>query len=113
MKRKKVRKAKPAPAKRVAKKVIKTKSRSSPRTVSKKTKATAQKPAAKKLTAKTAPPDALDALITASAHELKLPLEPAWRPGVKFNLNLILRIAALVDEFPLPDDAEPGPVFHA
>ncbi|HEY1982666.1 MAG TPA: DUF4089 domain-containing protein [Xanthobacteraceae bacterium] len=55
----------------------------------------------------------LDALITASAHELKLPLELAWRPGVKFNLNLILRIAALVDEFPLPDDAEPGPVFHA
>jgi Protein of unknown function (DUF4089) len=42
-----------------------------------------------------------------------LPLEPAWRPGIKFNLNLILRIAALVDEFPLPDDAEPAPVFHA
>jgi hypothetical protein len=108
MKRKKVRKAKPAPAKRAAKKAIKTKSRSSPRTVSKKTKATARKPVSK-----TALPDALDALITASAHELKLPLEPAWRPGVKFNLNLILRIAALVDEFPLPDDAEPGPVFHA
>ena len=33
--------------------------------------------------------------------------------GVKFNLELILRIAALVDEFPLPDEAEPAPVFHA
>jgi hypothetical protein len=108
MKRKKVRKAKPAPAGRVAKKTIKTKSRANSRTVTKKIKAAANKPAAK-----TAPPDVLDALITASAHELKLPLELAWRPGVKFNLNLILRIAALVDEFPLPDDAEPGPVFHA
>jgi hypothetical protein len=108
MKRKKARKAKPAPAKRAATKTVKTKPRTSPRRVTKKTKATAQKPASK-----TAPPDVLDALITASAHELKLPLEPAWRPGVKFNLNLILRIAALVDEFPLPDDAEPGPVFHA
>jgi hypothetical protein len=108
MKRKKVRKAKPAPAKRAATKTLKTKSHSSPRTVTKKTKAPTQKPATK-----TAPLDVLDALITASAHELRLPLEPAWRPGVKFNLNLILRIAALVDEFPLPDDAEPGPVFHA
>ena len=108
MKRKKVRKAKPAPARRAAKKTIKTKSRDTSRTVTKKTKAAARKPAAK-----AALPDTLDALITASAHELKLPLEPAWRPGVKFNLNLILRIAALVDEFPLPDDAEPGPVFHA
>jgi hypothetical protein len=108
MKRKKVRKTKPAPAKRAAKKPIKTKSRTPPRKVSKKTKAAARKPAAK-----TALPDTLDALITASAHELKLPLEPAWRPAVKFNLNLILRIAALVDEFPLPDGAEPGPVFHA
>jgi hypothetical protein len=108
MKRKKAHKVKPAPAKRAAKKPIKTKSRTSSRSVTKKTKATAQKPASK-----TALPDALDALIAASARELRLPLEPAWRPGVKFNLNLILRIAALVDEFPLPDDAEPGPVFHA
>jgi hypothetical protein len=108
MKRKKVRKAKPAPARRAAKKTIKTKSRSSSRAAIKKTKATAKKPVSK-----AALPDTLDTLITASAHELKLPLEPAWRPGVKFNLNLILRIAALVDEFPLPDDAEPGPVFHA
>jgi hypothetical protein len=110
MKRKKARKAKPAPA-RAAKKTIKTKpriaSRSAPRTPPKKSQKVAQK------AQKPVQPDALDALITATAQELKLPLEPAWRPGVKFNLNLILRIAALVDEFPLPDDAEPAPVFHA
>ena len=33
--------------------------------------------------------------------------------GLNFNLQLVLRHATLVDEFPLPDDAEPAPVFHA
>ena len=49
----------------------------------------------------------------ASAQALGLTLDPAWQAGVKFNLQLILRHAALVDEFALPDDAEPAPVFHA
>jgi hypothetical protein len=57
--------------------------------------------------------DAVDTLVAASAQALKLPLDPAWHGGVKFNLHLILRFAALIDEFPLPDDAEPAPVFHA
>jgi hypothetical protein len=61
--------------------------------------------------AKTA--DAIDSLVAASAQALGLNIEPAWHGGVKFNLQLILRIGALVDEFPLPDDAEPAPVFHA
>jgi len=58
-------------------------------------------------------PVALDSLVAASARALALPLDPSWESGVKFNLQLILRHAALVDEFPLPDDAEPAPVFHA
>ena len=57
--------------------------------------------------------DALDTLVTASARVLGLELDPAWHDGVAFNLRLILRHAALVDEFALPDDAEPAPVFHA
>jgi Protein of unknown function (DUF4089) len=57
--------------------------------------------------------DALDALVTASAQALGLALDPAWHDSVAFNLRLILRHAALVDEFALPDDAEPAPVFHA
>ena len=57
--------------------------------------------------------DTIDALVMASAQALGLTLEPAWKPGVNFNLQLILRHAALVDEFPLPDDAEPAGVFHA
>jgi Protein of unknown function (DUF4089) len=65
--------------------------------------------------AKSKPPrhDAVDALITASAEALKLPIDPAWHAGVKLNLQLILRLGALVDEFPLPDNTEPAPVFRA
>jgi hypothetical protein len=58
-------------------------------------------------------PVPLDSLIAASAQALGLALDPSWQAGVKFNLQLILRHAALVDEFPLPDDAEPAAVFHA
>jgi hypothetical protein len=58
-------------------------------------------------------PDVIDSLVSASAQALRLPIERSWRGGIKFNLQLILRIATLVDEFPLPDDTEPGPVFHA
>jgi hypothetical protein len=61
--------------------------------------------------AKTA--DAIDGLVTASAQALGIKIEPAWYGGVKFNLQLIMRIGALVDEFALPDDTEPAPVFHA
>jgi hypothetical protein len=55
----------------------------------------------------------LDALITASARTLDLPVDPAWRPAIRFNLEVTYRLAALVAAFPLPDDAEPAPVFRA
>ena len=57
--------------------------------------------------------DSIDALVTANAQALGLALDPAWQKSIAFNLRLILRHAALVDEFALPDDAEPAPVFHA
>jgi hypothetical protein len=70
---------------------------------------------ARKVPAKRKPagPDALDTLIDASACALALPLERAWRPGVSANLELTLRLATLFSDFPLPDDAEPAPVFVA
>jgi Protein of unknown function (DUF4089) len=55
----------------------------------------------------------IDLLVAASAEALHLPADPEWLAGIKFNLQLILKHAALVDEFPLPDDAEPAPVFNA
>jgi hypothetical protein len=62
---------------------------------------------------KTKEPDAIDALVAANAQALGLTFDPAWRESIAFNLRLILRHAALVDEFALPDDAEPAPVFRA
>jgi hypothetical protein len=57
--------------------------------------------------------DPLDALVDASARAFGLSLEPAWRPAVKSNLDATLRLAALFMDFPLPDNAEPAPVFAA
>jgi len=57
--------------------------------------------------------DAIDSLVVASAQALRLTLDPSWEAGIKFNLQLILRHAALVDEFSLTDDAEPAAIFHA
>ena len=55
----------------------------------------------------------LDHFIGAAAHALALPVEPAWKPAIKANLEVTLRLAASFAAFPLPDDAEPAPVFVA
>jgi hypothetical protein len=52
-------------------------------------------------------------LVAAGAKALGLKLDPSWEAGIEFNLRLILRHAALVEEFVLPDDAESAPIFHA
>jgi Protein of unknown function (DUF4089) len=87
------------------------------RKVPRKTKSAKAKPAA----AQTKPPKIIApqaeqdeaALVAAGARALGLKLDPSWEAGVTFNLHLILRHAALVEEFALPDDAEPAPIFHA
>ncbi len=55
--------------------------------------------------------DVTEAWILSSAAMLKLPLDPAWLPAVKANVEVTFRMAALVDEFPLPDEIEPAPVY--
>jgi hypothetical protein len=55
----------------------------------------------------------LDDFIAAAAAALDLPLDPAWTPAVKANLEVTLKHAALVAEFALPDEAEPAPIFKA
>ena len=57
--------------------------------------------------------DPLDDFITATADALALPVDPAWRPAVRTHLEVTLRLARLVEEFDLPDDAEPAPAFRA
>jgi len=59
------------------------------------------------------PADDFDALILASARALALPVDPAWVPMIRSNLEVTFRLAAVVGDFPLPDDAEPAPVFRA
>ncbi|NVN84892.1 MAG: DUF4089 domain-containing protein [Rhodopseudomonas sp.] len=55
----------------------------------------------------------LDNYIDAVAAALALPIEPQWKPAVRANLEVSLRLARLVDEFPLPDEIEPASVFAA
>ena len=55
----------------------------------------------------------LDRFIDAAAQALALPVEPEWKPAIKFNLDVTLGMAASFADFPLPDDAEPAPVFVA
>jgi hypothetical protein len=63
------------------------------------------------LTAATSDP--LDDYIDAIGKALALPIDEAWRPAVKANLEVSLRLARLVDEFALPDETEPASVFAA
>jgi hypothetical protein len=55
----------------------------------------------------------LDDFIVSAAAALGLPLEEAWKPAVKANLDVTLRHATTVAEFKLADAAEPAPVFKA
>jgi Protein of unknown function (DUF4089) len=57
--------------------------------------------------------DRLDEYIDAVAMALALPVEEGWRPAVKANLEVSLRMARVVDEFTLPDETEPASVYSA
>jgi hypothetical protein len=53
-----------------------------------------------------------EAYVDAAAALIGLPIDPAHRPGVVLNMERIAQMAALVMEFPLPDEIEPAPVFR-
>jgi hypothetical protein len=57
--------------------------------------------------------DTLDRLIDANAAALGLRIEPEWKPAIKANLAVTLRLANMVATFSLPDEAEPAPIFEA
>jgi hypothetical protein len=57
--------------------------------------------------------DPLDDYIDAVAKALALPVDDGWKPAIRANLEVSLRLARLVDEFVLPDDCEPASVFTA
>jgi hypothetical protein len=55
----------------------------------------------------------LDAYIDAGTALLGIPVRPEWRPTIRQHLAVSLDIARLVLDFPLPDEADPAPVFSA
>ncbi|WP_024516576.1 DUF4089 domain-containing protein [Bradyrhizobium sp. Tv2a-2] len=57
--------------------------------------------------------DPLDDYIDALANALALPVEDAWRPAIRANLDVSLKLARMVDAFALPDETEPAPIFSA
>lgn len=59
------------------------------------------------------PPDDVDKLIDAGTALLGIPIQPEWRDAIRANLLVTLRLADTVDKFPLPDEADPAPVFRA
>jgi hypothetical protein len=59
------------------------------------------------------PTDHLDAYIDSAAAALGIPIDAAWKSTIRANLDVTFKLAALVGEKELPDDAEPAPVFRA
>ena len=57
--------------------------------------------------------DSLDDYIDAASKLLRLPVKEAWKPAVRANLVVSMRLARLVDEFALSDEVEPASVFTA
>jgi hypothetical protein len=55
----------------------------------------------------------LDNYMDAVAAALALPIDEAWRPAVRANLEITLKMARMVDEFPLPDEAEAASIYAA
>jgi hypothetical protein len=60
-----------------------------------------------------AKPHPLDEYILGAAKALELKIDPAWMPSVRANLDVTLKMGALVASFPLSDEAEPAPIYGA
>ena len=55
----------------------------------------------------------LDAYIAAGTALLGIPVLPEWRDAIRQHLAVSFDLASLVLDFPLPDEADPAPVFSA
>lgn len=54
-----------------------------------------------------------EALIAATAPLLGLAIDAGWTAAITANLRVLAAAAALLTEFPLPDDVEAAPRFEA
>lgn len=55
----------------------------------------------------------LEAWLDAGTALLGIAVAPEWRDAVLMHLRITRDLAQQVLDFPLPDDAEPAPVFRA
>ncbi len=58
-------------------------------------------------------PSDLDALIAAVPWLFGIAIRPEWRDPIRLHLSISLDHARNVADYPLPDDADPAPVFTA
>ncbi|HTW70951.1 MAG TPA: DUF4089 domain-containing protein [Acetobacteraceae bacterium] len=54
----------------------------------------------------------LDAFIAAGTAMLGIPIRPEWQDAIRLHLGISLNLGRWLLDFPLPDDAEPAPVFR-
>jgi hypothetical protein len=101
-----------ARARKASPRVKAARAKAAPRKGARKTKAR-KKPAGRTKTRNPPSADPLDNFVEAAARALGLPIEPQWRAAIKANLAVNLRLAGFVAEFPLPDEAQPAPIFTA
>ena len=57
--------------------------------------------------------DDWDDYVDAVGRALGLAIEKDWRPAIRANLEVSLRLAKLVDDYKLPDESEAASVFTA
>jgi hypothetical protein len=57
--------------------------------------------------------DELDDWLDANTVLLGITVAAEWRDTVRLHLGITCGMAQRVSEFPLPDEADPAPVFHA
>ena len=55
----------------------------------------------------------LDDYIDAVSKVLGLPVEDSWKPTIRANLAVTLKMARMADEFVLPDESEPASIYAA
>jgi hypothetical protein len=56
---------------------------------------------------------AVEGLVVHGTDLLGIALDPDWVRSVTIQLTTILRVGTPLLDFPLPDEADPAPVFHA
>jgi hypothetical protein len=57
--------------------------------------------------------DELDAWLDANAALFGIKIAPEWRDTVRLHLGITRDLARRVLDFPLPDEADPAPMFRA